>query len=98
MILTKQQVYIMTPFLYIISLSHNAFKKLTFFYSCSGIDSQSGSIKTEPDEMVVEGPLDEIDVKSYLTFKKANEDGPEIRAGSVDSLIVKAAEVSKNGK
>jgi len=42
--------------------------------------------------------LDEIDVSHHIINKNPSEEGPEIRGGAIDALIVKATEVSKNGK
>ena len=65
----------------------------------SGISSQSELTRaeTEPecDELCA---LDQIEVSAFIVFKPPTEEGPEIRGGSVDGLIVKATEVSKNGK
>ncbi|XP_053200504.1 probable serine/threonine-protein kinase DDB_G0282963 isoform X2 [Panonychus citri] len=61
--------------------------------SQSGVSSQSESIRTTDE---CSGPLDEIDVSPYLVYKNPDDDGPEIRGGIVDVLIVKATEVSKN--
>ena len=63
----------------------------------SGISSQSELTveRIEPEEV---SALDETDVSAYIVLKKPTEEGPDIRGGSVDGLIVKATEVSKNGK
>ncbi|XP_071155196.1 rap guanine nucleotide exchange factor 1-like isoform X4 [Mytilus edulis] len=41
-------------------------------------------------------PLDDIDVSDQLVRKKDSEDGPEIRGGSVDAMIVHASAVNRN--
>ncbi|KAI1289858.1 Rap guanine nucleotide exchange factor 1 [Halotydeus destructor] len=75
--------------------------------SSSGISSLSGesspkSVKssTSPTKITekkpVKGPLDCVDVTQWLAFKADKEDGPEIRGGTIDALIVRATEVSKN--
>ncbi len=43
-------------------------------------------------------PLAEIDVTQWLVFKRPDEDGPEIRGGHPDALIVLATKANKNGK
>ncbi|XP_065345854.1 guanine nucleotide-releasing factor 2 isoform X5 [Cloeon dipterum] len=43
-----------------------------------------------------EGPLDETDVTAWLVFKKPEEEGPEIRGGHLDALIVHATKANKN--
>ncbi|GFY74888.1 rap guanine nucleotide exchange factor 1 [Trichonephila inaurata madagascariensis] len=44
----------------------------------------------------VQGALDELDPTAYLIMKKNGEEGPDLRGGSVDSLIVLATRASKN--
>ncbi|GFT08766.1 guanine nucleotide-releasing factor 2 [Trichonephila clavipes] len=44
----------------------------------------------------VQGALDELDPTTYLIMKKNGEEGPDLRGGSVDSLIVLATRASKN--
>lgn len=41
--------------------------------------------------------LDMLDVREYLVLKKEGEEGPEIRGGPVDGLIVHASKANKNG-
>ncbi|XP_033727703.1 rap guanine nucleotide exchange factor 1-like isoform X2 [Pecten maximus] len=41
-------------------------------------------------------PLDDVDVSDQLIKKKENEDGPEIRGGSVDALVVHASAAGKS--
>ena len=41
--------------------------------------------------------MDDVDVTDQLVWKKSSEDGPELRGGSVDSLIVHATTAGKNG-
>lgn len=42
--------------------------------------------------------LHELDVTQYLIIKSSAEEGPEIRGGTPDALLVKAAEVTQNGE
>lgn len=39
--------------------------------------------------------MEEIDVKDYLVLKKKNEDGPDVKGGYLDALIVHASKVQK---
>lgn len=41
--------------------------------------------------------MDEIDVSQWLVFKKPEEEGPDIRGGNLDALIVHATKANKNG-
>lgn len=50
------------------------------------------------DQDLTYGPLDELDVTQYLIYNSPYENGYEIKGGNVDALIVKATEVSGNGK
>lgn len=40
--------------------------------------------------------LEEVDITPYLVFKKDNEDGPEVKGGHIDALIVHASRVQKD--
>lgn len=39
--------------------------------------------------------MDELDVNNYLVFKKDNEDGPDVKGGHPDALIIHATKVQK---
>ncbi|XP_030752643.1 guanine nucleotide-releasing factor 2 isoform X3 [Sitophilus oryzae] len=41
--------------------------------------------------------MEELNVDKYLIKKKSEEDGPEIRGGSIDALIIQATKATKNG-
>ncbi|XP_052899791.1 guanine nucleotide-releasing factor 2-like isoform X2 [Anopheles moucheti] len=40
--------------------------------------------------------MEELDVSNYLVFKKENEDGPDVKGGQPDALIIHATRVQKN--
>ncbi|XP_037938639.1 guanine nucleotide-releasing factor 2 isoform X2 [Teleopsis dalmanni] len=40
--------------------------------------------------------LEEIDITPFIIFKKESEDGPEVKGGYIDALIVHASRVQKN--
>ena len=40
--------------------------------------------------------LEELNITPYLVFKKENEDGPEVKGGYIDALIVHASRVQKD--
>ncbi|CAD7091003.1 unnamed protein product [Hermetia illucens] len=40
--------------------------------------------------------IEEIDISNYLIFKKDGEDGPEVKGGYIDALIVHATKVQRN--
>lgn len=42
-------------------------------------------------------PLAELDVAQWLSFKRTDEDGPDIRGGHPDALIVLATKTSESG-
>ena len=42
--------------------------------------------------------LDLLDVREHLILKKEGEEGPEIRGGPVDALIVHVSKGNKNGR
>uniref|UniRef100_T1J7M1 CRK SH3-binding GNRP n=1 Tax=Strigamia maritima TaxID=126957 RepID=T1J7M1_STRMM len=61
------------------------------------IDSRPESkIRSEVEEDSECSPLDEIIVDKYLIHKKSGEEGPDIRGGTIDALIVRASKVNKN--
>lgn len=49
------------------------------------------------DDDALDDPLAEIDVSKWLVFKRPEEDGPDIRGGHPDALIVLATKANKNG-
>ncbi|CAH0553656.1 unnamed protein product [Brassicogethes aeneus] len=58
--------------------------------------------KPEREEEEEEDPCDvdlmeELDVERHLVKKKEGEDGPEIRGGPIDALIIQATKATKNG-
>lgn len=55
----------------------------------------NNEIKVPCEEDLME-KLD-LDVKDYLIFKKTDEDGPDIRGGPIDALIIQATKATKNG-
>lgn len=42
--------------------------------------------------------LDELDIGRFLVYKKAEEEGPDIRGGHPDALIIHATKANKNGE
>lgn len=56
---------------------------------------ESSEIKAPCEEDLMEKP--DIDVKNFLIFKKTDEDGPDIRGGPIDALIIQATKATKNG-
>lgn len=50
---------------------------------------------TEPQP---ELPLHQLDISTYLVFKKSEEEGPDVRGGHPDALIIHATKANKNGK
>ena len=45
-----------------------------------------------------ESPLDLLDIIRYLVLKKPDEEGPDIRGGHPDALIIHATKANKNGE
>lgn len=41
--------------------------------------------------------MEELNVDKYLILKKPEEEGPEIRGGTVDALIIQATKTARNG-
>lgn len=45
-----------------------------------------------------DSPLGDLDISRFLVFKKQEEEGPDIRGGHPDALIIHATKANKNGK
>ncbi|XP_067641656.1 guanine nucleotide-releasing factor 2 isoform X2 [Eurosta solidaginis] len=59
------------------------------------VDDKCGELQTvSQDEMPK--MLEEIDVSRYLVLKRKDEDGPEVKGGYVDALIVHASRVQND--
>lgn len=41
--------------------------------------------------------LDELDINKYLVLKKSDEEGPDIRGGHPDALLIHATKANKHG-
>lgn len=41
--------------------------------------------------------MEEMDADEYLMKKAPDEEGPEIRGGTVDALIIQATKATRNG-
>ncbi|KAK2158502.1 hypothetical protein LSH36_168g00066 [Paralvinella palmiformis] len=59
---------------------------------------QTGNIDADSaySEIMDNNILDEVDVSKYLVRKKEKEDGPDLRGGCIDALIVHATTTGKN--
>lgn len=42
--------------------------------------------------------MEELDIKKYLVMKKEGEDGPDVKGGNPDALIIHATRRSDNGE
>jgi Rap guanine nucleotide exchange factor 1 len=43
-------------------------------------------------------PLEQLDITKYLVIKKPDEEGPDVRGGHPDALIIHATKANKNGE
>jgi hypothetical protein len=43
-------------------------------------------------------PLKQLDIMKYLIIKKPDEEGPDVRGGHPDALIIHATKANKNGQ
>ena len=59
-------------------------------------------VDTEPkkpsEPMEESNPLEQLDISKYLVMKKADEEGPDVRGGHPDALIIHATKANKNGE
>ncbi|XP_011177586.1 guanine nucleotide-releasing factor 2 isoform X6 [Zeugodacus cucurbitae] len=58
-------------------------------------DDKCGELQTVPQDEMPK-MLEEIDVTKYLVVKRKDEDGPEVKGGYVDALIVHASRVQND--
>lgn len=56
---------------------------------------ESNEIEVPCEEDLME--KNDIDLNSYLVFKKSEDDLPDIRGGTIDALILQATKATKNG-
>ncbi|KAH8420101.1 hypothetical protein KR009_005809 [Drosophila setifemur] len=59
-----------------------------------GPEEEDEEEEEETEEMLV-NMLEELDITGYLILKKREEDGPEVKGGYIDALIVHASRVQK---
>nr|XP_036231987.1 guanine nucleotide-releasing factor 2 isoform X10 [Bactrocera oleae] len=58
-------------------------------------DDKCGELQTVPQDELPK-MLEEIDVTKYLVLKRKDEDGPDVKGGYVDALIVHASRVQND--
>ncbi|XP_049310999.1 guanine nucleotide-releasing factor 2 isoform X4 [Bactrocera dorsalis] len=58
-------------------------------------DDKCGELQTVPQDELPK-MLEEIDVTKYLVLKRKDEDGPDIKGGYIDALIVHASRVQND--
>ncbi|PSN45161.1 hypothetical protein C0J52_03933 [Blattella germanica] len=54
--------------------------------------------KKPPEPLEESNPLEELDISKYLVIKKPDEEGPDVRGGHPDSLIIHATKANKNDR
>lgn len=62
----------------------------------SNVSADESSLELRDVEQE-EGILDELDISKYLVLKKPEEDGPDIRGGQPDALLIHATKANKHG-
>lgn len=65
------------------------------FYCCSSEEPTAINSPVKQSEME---PLEQLDITKYLVFRKADEEGPDVRGGHPDALIIHATKANKNGE
>ncbi|XP_068082777.1 guanine nucleotide-releasing factor 2 [Anabrus simplex] len=68
-------------------------------FSAAGDNSTAGVAKRSeitPDVIPESNPLEELDITVYLVYKKPDEEGPDVRGGHADALIIHATKANKN--
>ncbi|XP_011500436.1 PREDICTED: guanine nucleotide-releasing factor 2 [Ceratosolen solmsi marchali] len=61
--------------------------------SCISIDENSMELRDVDQD---DNMLDELEINKYLVFKKPEEDGPDIRGGHPDALLIHATKANKH--
>jgi hypothetical protein len=64
-------------------------------YCCSGEELTANSTPVKQSELE---PLEQLDITKYLVFRKSDEEGPDVRGGHPDALIIHATRANKNGE
>jgi len=62
---------------------------------CSGEELTANSTPVKQSETE---PLEQLDITKYLVFRKPDEEGPDVRGGHPDALIIHATKANKNGE
>jgi hypothetical protein len=65
------------------------------FYCCSSEELTAINTPVKQSEME---PLEQLDITKYLVFRKPDEEGPDVRGGHPDALIIHATKANKNGE
>ncbi|XP_044756860.1 guanine nucleotide-releasing factor 2 isoform X2 [Coccinella septempunctata] len=64
----------------------------------TGDADKDASAKEDEDVKICDVDLmEKLTVDEYLVFKKPEEEGPDIRGGTIDALIIQATKATKNG-
>jgi hypothetical protein len=66
-------------------------------YYCSGEEQIALMNNTQVKQSEAE-PLEQLDITKYLVFRKPDEEGPDVRGGHPDALIIHATKANKNGE
>ena len=61
--------------------------------SCEELTANCTPVKQSETE-----PLEQLDITKHLVFRKPDEEGPDVRGGHPDALIVHATKANKNGE
>jgi hypothetical protein len=63
------------------------------------LGTNSMQAKQSESELTDESsPLEQLDITKYLVIKKPDEEGPDVRGGHPDALIIHATKANKNGE
>lgn len=68
---------------------------MTDRYFCSGEEPIANSTPVKQSELE---PLEQLDITKHLVFRKSDEEGPDVRGGHPDALIIHATRANKNGE
>ncbi|XP_076654359.1 C3G guanyl-nucleotide exchange factor isoform X6 [Halictus rubicundus] len=66
--------------------------------SSISVDENTLELRDVDQDKYSSSILEELDVTKYLVFKKPDEEGPDIRGGHPDALLIHATKANKHGK
>ncbi|XP_050293890.1 guanine nucleotide-releasing factor 2 isoform X2 [Anthonomus grandis grandis] len=95
-------IYLQEPKSVSLTPSPNQLKSLPDLLEHTASKGSEEHVETPEATLLKSSPIEEdlmekINVDDYLVLKKPEEEGPELRGGTLDALIIQATKATKNG-